>query len=121
MSPTYRAIDGKVRQAIAAVAAGKILLVDQAVIAGDLLDLGIEIEQVSALLLELLQDILPRHYVGTDPPLRSYEAPILNCELFAFKVGCKRTGCLMYLKFAVKNDFLWLVSLHEDRPIGKEQ
>lgn len=121
MNPSYKTIDGKIRQAIAAVETGKIGLIDQDVIAADLLNLGIEIAQLPALLLEILSGLSPRHYVGTHPAQRSYETSIMNCELFAFKVDCKSVGCLMYLKFAVKNSFLWLVSLHENKPTGKEQ
>ena len=120
MNPSYKTVDGKIKQAIRAVECGKIYLLDQDVIAADLLDLGVEIGGISALLLEILQKISPRHYEGTHPPQKSYKAPILECELYAFVVELKSKGCFVYLKFAIKNNFLWLVSLHENRPAGKE-
>lgn len=121
MDPTHKKISGKIRQAKEAVEAGKVLLIDQDVIAADLLELKVDISsQLPALLLEILGIISPIHYAGGYPPLRSYKGPILNCELFAFVADVKSTGCSVYLKFAVKNDFLWLASLHEDKPLGKE-
>ena len=48
-------------------------------------------------------------------PKKSYEKAILGSELFAFRWASKIFGCLMYLKFAVKGENLWIVSLHRDK------
>lgn len=100
---------------------GSIAFIQQGVIAADLLELGCEIDKVPDLLLELLADITPSHYVGTRPPQRSYEKEISRCELYAFKVESKSVGCIIYFKFALIEDFLWIASLHKDRPGEKEK
>ena len=114
--PTHKDLSGKINQAKAAVKTGRIGLVDQTVIVADLLDLGCEISALSKILLDLLEQATPDAYAGTSPPQRSYETRIAGCELYAFKCVSKRIGCTVYIKFTLKNDFLWLVSLHEDRP-----
>ena len=39
-------------------------------------------------------------YVGSRPPMRSYEPNIANCELFAFSWLSRKLQQEMYLKFA---------------------
>jgi hypothetical protein len=36
-------------------------------------------------------------------------------ELFAFVVESDRFKCRVYYKFALAEEFFWLVSLHQDR------
>ena len=36
-------------------------------------------------------------------------------ELYAFKKKSKRLGCLIYFKFALIDDYIWLVSFHENK------
>jgi hypothetical protein len=114
--PSHKALTGKIVQARASVKAGHIAFVEQTVIAADLLNLGYEISDLPRILLELLGQITPDDYVGTSPPQRSYEKRIEDFELYAFKCTSKLLGCTVYFKYALKNDFLWLVSIHEDRP-----
>ena len=114
--PTHRVLTGKIRQALKAVQAGNIALVEPDVITADLLNLEYEVNEVPEILAELLKQVTPDHYAGTRPPQRSYETDLLGCELYAFKVESKRLGCVIYFKFALKEDFLWVVSIHEDRP-----
>jgi hypothetical protein len=58
-------------------------------------------------------------YMGTRPAQRSYEPAISGCELYAFKTTSKMIGCKIYYKFTIKDETLWLVSLHKDRPEKK--
>jgi hypothetical protein len=61
-------------------------------------------------------EIRPGDYRGKRPPEPSYEQAIHGFELFAFSWDSKVFGCRMYLKFTVKGENLWIVSLHRDRP-----
>ena len=50
-------------------------------------------------------------YAGTRPPQKSYKNPILKCELYAFSWESRHFGCRVYLKFALKGEAFWLISL----------
>ncbi len=116
IKPTYREIDGKLRQARTALTEGRIAVVAPAVLAADALDLEYDVSHLLEILGGLLDITSPRHYAGSSPPLKSYSAVISGCDLYAFAVPCPRFGCGVYFKFAFKNDTLWLVSLHRERP-----
>jgi len=119
--PTHKTLTQKIRQALKAVQAGNIAFLEPDVIAIDLLNLEREVNEMPEILTELLRHVTPDHYAGTRPPQRSYKEDLLGCELYAFKVESKRLGCMIYFKFAVKEDSLWVVSLHEDRTaLGQE-
>lgn len=120
MNPTYKTLDGKIRQSLAAAIDGKILVLDVAAIATDALELGYEVEHLPKILIELIRDIEPKKYVGKRPPQRSYEMEIKDCELYAFKLFSHRFGCDVYFKFALKDGCLWVASLHKDRPLRVE-
>lgn len=114
--PTHRALTGKIRQALKAVQAGNIAFLKPDSIAADLLKLGCAVNEMPEILTALLKQVTPDHYTGTRPPQRSYEEDLRGFELYAFKIESKRFGCVIYFKFALKEDFLWVVSIHEDRP-----
>jgi len=63
-------------------------------------------------LIELLQEISPADYDGKHPPERSYEKVIEGKDLFAFVWRSRKLNKTMYLKFAIKNDAFYYVSLH---------
>lgn len=85
---------------------------------GELENLEIEnTSEVWVLIQAFLEEIEPADYVGTHPPLRSYERTIENCELFAFSWVSKKAEKRMYIKFALKNKRYYYVSLHEDKTI----
>jgi hypothetical protein len=113
--PTHKALTGKIRQAMKAIQAGKIAFLYPDIIAADLLNLNCEIDEVPEILTELLGKAAPAHYTGTRPPQRSYEEQLGGSELYAFKTEIKRLGCLIYFKFVLIDDYLWVVSFHEDR------
>jgi len=113
--PSHKEIDRKIKQAKEAVLKNRLSLIDAASIAADALELGYMVSEISIILFDLLAEITPKAYVGQSPPQRSYEEKILQCELFPFRWVSKRLGCTVYLKFALKDEQLWLVSLHEDR------
>ncbi len=113
--PTYREIDNKIRLAREAIAEGYIAIVSPDVIAADALELEYEIGELRDILGDLLARITPDDYAGTSPPQQSYEEAILKCDLFAFSVASSCFDCDVYLKFALKGDTFWLVSLHKAR------
>jgi hypothetical protein len=85
------------------------------IIATDALELGLNLQKISYILSDLLEEITPNDYVGQYPPQRSYEHDIEGYELLAFRWLSKTLGCRVYLKFTVKGNRMWLVSLYEDR------
>jgi len=113
--PSHRELLGKLRTAKEAASEKRIRFVEPDSILSDLLALDFLVEDLTERLPEILSEIQPGDYQGQRPPARSYERSILDCELFAFRWSSKVFGCLMYLKFAIQRDYLWIVSLHEHR------
>lgn len=119
--PSHKEINRKIKQAKEAVLENRVSFIDATSIASDALELGYMISEISDILVDLLAELTPEAYVGQSPPQRSYEEEILQCELFPFKWVSKRLGCTVYMKFAFRDEQLWLVSLHEDRKEGGEK
>jgi hypothetical protein len=113
--PSYREIDQKLKQAREAAARNQIFIVNPKSFAGDALDLGFSVEDIANILIDISDEITAKNYVGQYPPQHSYEDRILDYEFFPFRWNSKVFGCRVYLKFAIKDGQLWLVSLHEDR------
>jgi hypothetical protein len=113
--PSDRELDRKLKEAQDAAAAGRIRLLEPDTILSDLLDLDYLVADLAKALPALMQEIRPGDYRGQSPPKKSYEKAILGSELFAFRWASKIFGCRMYLKFAVKGENLWIVSLHRDK------
>jgi len=113
--PSHREITGKLASAENALSCGHVALLNADVIREDLLDLNILIEDLPELLPRMMDELSADLYRGTRPPQRSYENAIDGCELYAFAWASQAVGCDMYLKFALKNEWLWVVSFHEDR------
>jgi hypothetical protein len=113
--PTYSEIQGKIKQAKEAIGRGEFRVLKPSIVALDAFELGIQIEEMTSVLIELLDEIKPGNYAGTYPPQRSYEDGIFQRELLAFQWLSKRLGCMTYIKFAFEGSHLWLVSLHSDR------
>lgn len=114
--PSNKELYNKIKQGKEFVAQGNILLVDSDVIAADATELGYQVTNLKSILYQLLDEVQIEHYVGAHPPRRSYEPLIKNCELFEFKWTCKRLGYDIYLKYCLKGETFYLVSLHKDRP-----
>jgi len=69
-------------------------------------------EQTEALK-KVLDELNPDHYEGAYPPLVGSRGNILRKELFAFSHESEYLGVTMYLKFAVDDDQLFIVSFHK--------
>ena len=121
MLPSRKTIIGKIMLAHKISKAGNIVLVTPDVIVADLIELGRNVNEIPHILCDLLENTNPDDYVGMRPAQRSYEAVIADCELYAFKTTSKKIGCEIYYKFTIKDETLWLVSLHKDRPEKKRK
>jgi len=113
--PSHKEINRKIKQAKEAVSENQFSILNPFIIAADALGLGVNLQNISYILIDLLEEIAPYHYVGQYPPQRSYEHEIEGCELLAFRWLSKKLGCRVYLKFTIKGNRMWLVSFHEDR------
>ena len=113
--PSYRELNGKLEEARQAASAKRVRFVDPDAIYTDLLEPDFLIDALADALPKILLEVSPKGYRGQRPPQRSYERPILECELYAFAWDSRVFGCPMYLKFSIKGGYLWIVSLHRDR------
>jgi hypothetical protein len=94
-----------------------VFILNHMAMAADAIELGYNISDINDVLTILLHEVVPDYYVGGNPPDKSYEKQIKNLELFAFRWVCRFFGCEIYFKFALKNEQVWVVSLHEHREI----
>lgn len=117
--PTHKELINKIREAGKFVSEKNVFIINVDAVACDALNLEYLIETD---LLEdlscLLDEIVPDHYAGQNPPEKSYEQKIKNLDLFAFKIDSLFFGSEVYLKFALSGDGLFLVSLHRNRKPG---
>jgi hypothetical protein len=85
-------------------------------VVGELNDLDIgDANDVWQLIRELLEEISPKDYKGSKPPQKSYEKVIAGSELFAFSWWSTQCAKQMYIKFVLKNERYYYVSLHQSR------
>ena len=113
--PSHKEITRKINQAKEAASENQFSILNPVIIAADAVELGVNLQNISYILIDLLEEIAPNDYVGQYPPQRSYEHDIEGYELLPFRWLSKKLGCRVYLKFTIKGDRMWLVSLHEDR------
>ncbi len=113
--PSYPEPKRKIQKAGETALKNYISILKPASVAADALELGYLVKDVLNILSDILKEITPDDYVGQHPPQRSYESDILESELFSFKWASKRLGCKTYLKYAIKEKRMWLVSLHKDQ------
>ncbi len=89
--------------------------------AGELNALNIgDADEVWQLVKELLEEISPRDYKGSRPPQKSYEKAIEGLELIAFSWWSPKLRKQMYIKFVLKNERYYYVSLHQSRSTKHE-
>lgn len=85
---------------------------------GELNELNIDdSNEVWGLISELLLELTPNDYIGTRPPQKSYEKTIAGVELLAFNWWSHKLKKQMYIKFALKNERYYYVSLHPSRSL----
>ena len=113
--PSVPELDKKIKTAIALIENGAVLVVNPAANADDAIHLGYSINKLQDVLMEILAEVKPEYYIGRRPPEKAYASQIQGSDLFIFRWSCKRFGCQLYLKFCIRGDIFYLVSLHENR------
>jgi hypothetical protein len=115
--PSTKELSGKLSDAIQVLSDEDGLFADPGKVVWELNALGIDdSKEVWDLIRQILPEIKPEHYTGSRPPQKSYEKSIEGRELFAFSWESTYLGKKMYLKFALKNERFYYVSLHHDKP-----
>lgn len=114
--PSDGELDRKLTAAKAALKTCKGLFANINKAAGELNALDMESSsQVWRLIAELLEEISPKDYAGSRPPQKSYEKMIEGKELFAFCWESKKLRQNMYIKFALKDNRYYYLSLHKSK------
>jgi hypothetical protein len=114
--PTYKELDNKINEARNAVEQGLVNLINPEALASDALELGYSInDELISSLSSVLDETQPDHYAGKRPPALSYEHTIMTNALYAFRTKSAFFSCLVYLKFTLFENELWVVSFHKNR------
>ncbi len=121
--PTTNEILHKLKTAIEAVLSKRVGFANHPKIVGELYELDVsDSSELWDLILGLLKEIKSEDYDGGRPPQLSTEKAIKGKDLWAFAWDSLRLKKRMYLKFALKDDIFYYVSLHASKflPRGKE-
>jgi hypothetical protein len=115
--PTHKELSNKLRKAKELLEGGCIGILEPQVVLTDSFELGYSFQlEFKAIVEEILSLGGPNNYVGSRPPQRSYETQIKGAELFAFVVqSLLLDNKAVYFKFALYQDILVVISLHEDK------
>ena len=111
--PSDRELHKRINEAKKALKNRVGLFANPSKVVGELneLDIG-DANEVWPLVKELLEEILPSDYKGLRPPQKSYESAIVGQELLAFSWWSQKLAKKMYIKFVLKNERYYYVSLH---------
>ncbi len=117
LRPTIKELTNKLFEAGKSLSNNEGLFADPGAAVGELNKLKIgDSSTVWLLIIMLLKEIAPRDYTGGKPPHKSYLNSIQGRDLFVFSWFSKTLNKKMYLKFALKGDLFYYVSLHGDKP-----
>ncbi len=120
--PTYKELNNKLTQAKKAVKTGVVNFINPESIASDANELGYRMEdEFINSLTSILDGTSPDNYAGERPPVRSYEKIIMANPLYTFITESIIFNCLVYLKFTLFDNELWVVSFHKNRNLNKGQ
>ena len=62
--PSHKEINRKIKQAKEAVSENHFSILNPVIIAADALELGVDLHNISYILIDLLEEITPSHYAG---------------------------------------------------------
>ncbi|MBT7825050.1 MAG: hypothetical protein HN600_00510 [Bacteroidetes bacterium] len=111
--PSYKELEKKLKSALECISEESYFILDITTFVKDLNELNCPNQSVT--ISEVINELTPEHYCGNRPPKRAYNMKISNCELYEFVINSSYTETSTYVKFAFKNDNLYIVSLHKDR------
>lgn len=118
--PSARELTNRVKQAKDVLKTSKGLFANPSKAVGELNAMRVgNSSEVWELLAGLLNEISAKDYCGARPPQKSYEKAIIGQELLAFRWFSPSLAKEMYLKFVLKNERFYYVSLHESK--GEER
>ncbi len=114
--PSANELLHKIKDAKKALDSGQARFANFAKVVGELYRLRIEdTSEVWDLITDLLNELTIEDYEGSRPPQRSFEKTVEGKDLWAFAWNSKSLKKRMYLKFALKNDTFYYISLHESK------
>lgn len=113
--PTNREIFKRLKEAQLALDSRKVAFANFNKVVGELNDIGVDSNDVWELILELINEINVEDYDGGHPPKKNYEPFGTDADLWAFSWQSPSFGKKMYLKFSLKNNCFYYVSLHKSR------
>lgn len=114
--PSYRELDKRLNEAKEFLKDRHGVFANPSKAVGELNDLDIgDTNDVWQLIRELLEEITSKDYKGSRPPQKSYEKVIAGLELLAFSWWSSKCAKQMYIKFVLKNERYYYVSLHQSR------
>ena len=114
--PSNRELDKRLNEAKECLKNRHGAFANQSKVVGELNDLDIgDTNDIWPLIRELLEEITPKDYRGARPPQKSYEKAIIGLELLAFSWWSAKCAKQMYIKFVLKNERYYYVSLHQSR------
>lgn len=115
--PTHKELSNKLRKAKELLGVDCIDILEPQVVLADSFELGYSFQvEFKAIVEEILALADFKNYAGSRPPQRSYETQIKGAELFAFVVQSPLLDNKdIYFKFALYQDVLVVVSLHEEK------
>lgn len=106
----------KIKEAKKALDTGQARFANFTKVVGELYKLRIDDSgEVWDLIGDLLNEIKIEDYEGSYPPQRSYEKAVEGKDLWAFAWNSSTFKKRMYLKFALKNETFYYISLHESK------
>lgn len=120
--PSFKEIEKKLHHAKKALAEGKVSFgpnLDKLIDEFTEMKIGSS-NEIWILLKDLLEEIKPDHYAGPHPPMLAIEPSIKNCELFIFIWPSKIKSRELYLKFAIKDECFYYISLHPSNRAKKK-
>lgn len=114
--PSTREIDKRLKEVKKALKNRRVLFANEAKVVAELMSLEIDdTDKVWDLISELIDEIELDNYAGGYPPQKSYEPLVANCELWAFSWKSSLLKKQMYLKFCIKEETFYYVSLHKSK------
>ncbi len=115
--PTHKELSNKLRKAKELLGVDCIDILEPQVVLADSFELGYSFQvEFKAIVEEILALADFKNYAGSRPPQRSYETQTKGAELFAFVVQSPLLDNKdIYFKFALYQDVLVVVSLHEEK------